>query len=142
MKTQDIVLLLAFGIVFWIAGTIWYEMRGPLVFETTSARYWINFVLTPLVTAGVCILMLRWRQIPGPSWSSAALLISLPGMIGEAILLSRFAVLMPRMQVASAGKYGGFLFATYALVLGIAEVVAIRTKTDSPQSSPFIPSPR
>ena len=126
MKTQDIALLLAFGIVFWIAGTIWYEMRGSLVFETTSARYWINFVLTPVVTAGVCVLMLRWRHIPGASWASAALLIAIPGMIGEAVLLSRFSDLMPRMQAASAGKYGGFLFATYALVLGIAEVVALR----------------
>ena len=126
MKTQDIALLLAFGIVFWIAGTIWYEMRGSLVFETTSARYWINFVLTPVVTAGVCVLMLRWRHIPGARWASAALLIAIPGMIGEAVLLSRFSDLMPRMQAASAGKYGGFLFATYALVLGIAELVSLR----------------
>ena len=126
MKTQDIALLLGFGIVFWIAGTIWYEMRGPLVFETTGVRYWTNFVLTPLVTMGVCILMLRWRNIPNSEWASAALLIAIPGMIGEAVLLSRFSVLMPKMQAASAGKYGGFLFATYALVLGIAEVVSIR----------------
>ena len=126
MKTQDIVLLLAFGIVFWIAGTIWYELRGPLVFETTGARYWVNFVLTPLVTAGVCILMLRWRHVPNAEWASAALLIAIPGMIGEAVLLSRFGELMPKMQAASAGKYGGFLFATYAVVLGIAEMVSIR----------------
>ena len=126
MKTQDIALLLGFGIVFWIAGTIWYEMRGPLVFETTGVRYWTNFVLTPPVTMGVCILMLRWRNIPNSEWASAALLIAIPGMIGEAVLLSRFSVLMPKMQAASAGKYGGFLFATYALVLGIAEVVSIR----------------
>ena len=126
MKTQDIALLLGFGIVFWIAGTIWYEMRGPLVFETTGVRYWTNFVLTPLVTAGVCILMLRWRHVPNAEWASAALLIAIPGMIGEAVLLSRFGELMPKMQAASAGKYGGFLFATYAVVLGIAEMVSIR----------------
>ena len=126
MKTQDIALFLVFGIVFWVAGTIWYEMRGPLVFETTGVRYWTNFVLTPLVTAGVCILMLRWRHVPNAEWASAALLIAIPGMIGEAVLLSRFSVLLPKMQAASAGKYGGFLFATYALVLGIAEVVSIR----------------
>ena len=126
MKTQDIALFLVFGIVFWVAGTIWYEMRGPLVFETTGVRYWTNFVLTPPVTMGVCILMLRWRNIPNSEWASAALLIAIPGMIGEAVLLSRFSVLMPKMQAASAGKYGGFLFATYALVLGIAEVVSIR----------------
>jgi uncharacterized protein DUF5367 len=126
VKTQDIALLLGFGIVFWIAGTIWYEMRGPLVFETTGVRYWTNFVLTPLVTMGVCILMLRWRNIPNSEWASAALLIAIPGMIGEAVLLSRFSVLMPKMQAASAGRYGGFLFATYALVLGIAELVSLR----------------
>ena len=126
MKTQDIALFLVFGIVFWVAGTIWYEMRGPLVFETTGVRYWTNFVLTPLVTAGVCILMLRWRHVPNAEWASAALLIAIPGMIGEAVLLSRFGELMPKMQAASAGRYGGFLFATYALVLGIAEVVSIR----------------
>ena len=126
MKTQDIALFLVFGIVFWVAGTIWYEMRGPLVFETTGVRYWTNFVLTPLVTMGVCILMLRWRNIPNSEWASAALLIAIPGMIGEAVLLSRFSVLMPKMQAASAGKYGGFLFATYAVVLGIAEMVSIR----------------
>jgi hypothetical protein len=33
---------------------------------------------------------------------------------------------MPKMQEASAGKYGAFLFATYALVLGIAETVTLR----------------
>ena len=126
MKTQDIALFLVFGIVFWVAGTIWYEMRGPLVFETTGVRYWTNFVLTPPVTMGVCILMLRWRNIPNSEWASAALLIAIPGMIGEAVLLSRFSVLMPKMQAASAGKYGGFLFATYALVLGIAELVSLR----------------
>jgi len=126
VKTQDIALFLVFGIVFWVAGTIWYEMRGPLVFETTGVRYWTNFVLTPPVTMGVCILMLRWRNIPNSEWASAALLIAIPGMIGEAVLLSRFSVLMPKMQAASAGKYGGFLFATYAVVLGIAEMVSIR----------------
>jgi len=126
VKTQDIALFLVFGIVFWVAGTIWYEMRGPLVFETTGVRYWTNFVLTPLVTAGVCILMLRWRHVPNAEWASAALLIAIPGMIGEAVLLSRFGELMPKMQAASAGKYSGFLFATYALVLGIAEVVSLR----------------
>jgi hypothetical protein len=125
VKIQDIVLFLVFGIVFWIGGTIWYEMRGPLVFETTLARYWINFVLTPVATTGVCILLLRWRHIPSANWASAALLIAIPGMIGEAILLSSFSVFMPKMQAASAGKYGGFLFTTYALFLGIVEVVSL-----------------
>jgi len=126
MKMHDRVLFLLFGLAFWIIGTLWYELRGPLVFETTSLRYWINFVLTPIVSAAVCIAILKWRHIPTPEWASAALLIALPGMFGEAVLLSNFAVLMPRMQPASAGRYGAFLFAAYALFLTIAEIVTLR----------------
>jgi hypothetical protein len=126
MRGREIGFLLGFGLVFWIAGTLWYEKRGPLVFETTALRYWVNFVLTPVVTAGICMLILRWRQIPAFEWASAMLLIAIPGMLGEAVLLSHFSTLMPSMREVSAGRYGAFLFATYALVLGIAEAVTLR----------------
>lgn len=126
MKTREIILLLLIGLVFWVAGTLYYERRGTLIFETTSLRYWVNFALTPVVIAGICILILHWFQIPATLWSSATLLIAIPGMVGEAVLLTHFTALMPRMQKASAGKYGAFLFATYALVLGIAEIVSLK----------------
>jgi len=120
-----------FGAAFWIIGTIWYELRGPHVFESTSQRYWINFVLTPILSAVICILLLRWRHVPAAEWSSAALLIALPGMFGEAVLLSRFATLMPRMHLETAGKYGAFLFASYALFLTIAEIITLRAPRGS-----------
>jgi len=125
MKMYDKLLFVLFGSAFWVIGTIWYELRGPHVFESTSLRYWINFAVTPIVTAVICILLLRWRHVPGAEWASAALLIALPGMFGEAVLLSRFATFMPRMHAQTAGKYGAFLFATYALFLTIAEIVTI-----------------
>lgn len=126
MTLFDKLLFLLLGIVFWIAGTVFYEFRGHQVFESTAQRYWINFVLTPAFTTAVCVLILKWRRTPAMDWASAALLIALPGMFGEALLLSRFADLMPRMRPESAGRYGAFLFATYALFLTIAEVVTIR----------------
>ncbi len=61
--------------------------------------------------------MMAWRNVPVALSESAALLIALPRMFGEAILLSRFAILMPRMRPETAGRYGAFLFATYALFL-------------------------
>jgi hypothetical protein len=122
----DKLLFVLFGAAFWVIGTIWYEWRGPHVFESTNLRYWINFAATPIVTAVICILLLRWRHVPGAEWASAALLIALPGMFGEAALLSRFATFMPRMHPETAGKYGAFLFAAYALFLAIAEIVTIR----------------
>ena len=128
MNALDKALLLLFGLAFWTAGTLWYRARSAAVFETTDLRYWVNFALTPIVSAIACILILRWRRIPAPEWASAALLIALPGMFGEALLLSSFRVFMPKMQAASAGRYGAFLFAAYALFLSIAEIVALRAK--------------
>jgi hypothetical protein len=126
MKPFDRYLFLLFGLVFWVIGTAWYAWRGPRVFESGPQRYWINFVLTPIFSAVICILILKWRQVPAAHWASAALLIALPGMFGEAALLSRFAQFMPRMHPETAGKYGAFLFAAYALFLTIAEIVTAR----------------
>jgi len=127
MKPFDKFSFLLLGVVFWIAGTVLYEFRGQHVFESGNQRYWINFVLTPMVTAAICILILKWRHIAPTDWASAALLLALPGMFGEAALLSRFAVFMPRLRPETAGRYGAFLFATYALFLTIAEVVTWRS---------------
>jgi len=126
MKPFDKLLFPLIGLAFWVGGTILYEFRGQYVFEGSNQRYWINFVLTPVVTAAVCVLILQWRHTPTADWASAALLIALPGMFGEAVLLSRFAVFMPRMRPETAGRYGAFLFATYALFLTIAEIVTVR----------------
>jgi hypothetical protein len=129
---QDKLLFGLFGVTFWVVGTIWYEWRGPHVFETSSQRYWINFVITPILTAAICIVLLRWRHVPAAEWASAALLIALPGMFGEAALLSCFSSFMPRMHPETAGKYGAFLFASYALFLTIAEIVTLRARGTIP----------
>jgi len=126
MTTQDKFLFGFFGAAFWVVGTILYEFRGVHVFESGSHRYWINFVITPVMTAAICIVLLKWRHVPAVDWAAAALLIALPGMFGEAALLSDFARFMPRMHPQTAGRYGAFLFASYALFLTIAEMVTIR----------------
>jgi len=129
MRMHDKLLFLLFGVAFWVIGTILYGLRGPHVFESTSQRYWINFMLTPVFTAAVCVVLLWWRHVPAAEWGSASLLIALPGMFGEAAILSRFATLMPRMRLETAGKYGAFLFASYAVFLTIAEIVTVRASS-------------
>lgn len=54
------------------------------------------------------------------------LLLAIPGMIGEAVVLTHLGTFMPKLHEASGGKYAAFLFATYAVVLGMAEVVTLR----------------
>ena len=126
MKPLDMILLLSLGLAIWIAGTIYYGYRGAGVLETTALRYWIAFTISPIVSAALCIVILKFRGIPPQQWASAMLLLAIPGMVGEALVLSNFAWFMPRVHEVSAGRYGAFLFATYAVVLAIAEAVTLR----------------
>jgi Family of unknown function (DUF5367) len=128
VKGQDVTFLLVSGLLIWIAGTIYYGHRGPAILETTSVRYWMAFALSPLLSAVLCIAFLWWRHIPAVNWTSAMLLLAIPGMIGEAIVLSHLSVFMPKLHAVSGGRYGAFLFATYAVVLSVAEVVTLRAR--------------
>jgi len=126
MKGQDITVLLVLGLLIWVAGTIYYANRGPFILETTDLRYWVAFILSPILSAIFCIAILRWRHIAPQNWASAMLLLAIPGMLGEAVVLSHLSTFMPKLHATSGGRYGAFLFATYALVLGIAEWVTLR----------------
>jgi len=130
MKRKDVVLLLALGLTIWIIGTLHYAFTGPAILETTLVRYRLGFVASPTISAILCIVILRWRHISAPNWASAMLLLALPGMIGEAIVLTHLETFMPRLHAVSGGKYGAFLFGTYAIVLGVAEVVTLRANLD------------
>ncbi len=126
MKAKESALLFFLGLTIWILGTVYYAYLGPRVLETTELRYWVSFIVSPLVSAAICIAILRWRHVPPSNWATAMLLLAIPGMIGEAVVLSHLATFMPRLHATSGGRYGAYLFATYAVVLGLAEVVTLR----------------
>jgi len=127
MKIQERMLLLSLGLIIWILGTIYYAYAGHRVLETTPARYWVSFAISPIISAAFCILILHWRHIAPSNWTAAVLLLTIPGMVGEAVVLSHLGTFMPRIREASGGRYGAFLFATYAVVLGIAEFATLRS---------------
>lgn len=128
MKRRDAGSLLVIGMVIWALGTVYYGVRGARILETTQTRYWTAFFVSPLFSAGICVAILRMRKVEAGDWATAMLLLALPGMVGEAIVLSHLGKFMPRIQAASGGRYGAFLFATYALVLGIAAAVTLRAE--------------
>ena len=127
MKIQECSQLLMLGLTIWVLGTLYYGYSGHRVLETTAVRYWVSFAISPLISAALCILILRWRHVTPSNWAVAMLLLAIPGMIGEAIVLSNLKTFMPRIQETSGGRYGAFLFITYAVVLGIAEFVTLRS---------------
>lgn len=126
MKAQEAALLFFLGLAIWVLGTIYYAYQGAQILETTETRYWVSFAVSPVVSALLCIAILRWRHIAPANCAAAMLLLAIPGMIGEAVVLSHLGTFMPKLHAASGGRYGAYLFATYAVVLGWAEVVTLR----------------
>lgn len=126
VSTQKSAYLCLIGLAIWILGTVYYAYTGPHILETTARRYWTSFVFSAVASTVICIAILSKFRIPPSNWSAAMLLLAIPGMIGEAVVLTNLATFMPRLQASSGGRYGAFLFATYALVLGVAEVVTLR----------------
>jgi len=126
VKAHDVVLLLLLGGTIWVCGTIYFANYGAAILETTISRYWVAFAVSPIVSTALCVAILKLRRIPPAHWTLAMLLLAIPGMIGEATVLSHLPTFMPKLQAGSGGKYGAFLFATYALALGVAEVVTLR----------------
>ena len=126
MNIEDSFVLFSSGLAVWIVGTIYFAYRGAAVLEAGSLHYWISFVATPVISAAFCIAFLRWKHLPASAWASGMLLLAIPGMIGEALVLSHFSIFMPRLEQASAGRYGALLFASYAVALSVAEVVTLR----------------
>ncbi|HLW53177.1 MAG TPA: DUF5367 family protein [Candidatus Angelobacter sp.] len=125
MNWKESVFLLLLGLTIWVLGTVYYAFTGARVLETTASRYWISFAVSPVVSALICVAILRWRHVAPANWANAMLLLAIPGMVGEAVVLSHLGTFMPRIHEASGGRYGAFLFATYAVVLGIAELVTL-----------------
>jgi hypothetical protein len=128
MKIQECMVLLSFGFIIWILGTIYYAYSGHRVLETTPARYWVSFALSSILSAALCMLILHWRHIAPSNWAVAMLLLAIPGMAGESVVLANLGKFMPRIQEASGGRYGAMLFGTYAVVLSIAEFVTLHSE--------------
>jgi hypothetical protein len=129
MHAREISILLVLGLCLWIVGTILFAKVGPALLETTTLRYWSSFVLSPILSGALCIVILLWRHIAPADWSTAVLLLVIPGMMGEAVALSNLPAFVPSLHVGSAGRYGAFLFATYGFVLAVAEVVTLRARS-------------
>jgi hypothetical protein len=122
--TRLLLLVLGFGI--WVAGTIYYGFVGARVLETTPVRYWVSFALSPILSAMLVFAIVKWLRVSRADAVGAVVLLALPGMVGEAVVLTHLSTFMPRIQASSGGRYGALLFATYAVVLAIASGLELK----------------
>jgi len=129
MRRRDVYVLLVLGVTIWLAGTLYYHEFGTAILETTSVRYWSAFVVSPIVSTLLCVAILKALGIPPQYWAQGLLLLAIPGMFGEAAILSNWPVLMSSFGPASGGRYGAFLFMTYGVALTVAEMVTLKARS-------------
>ncbi len=106
MKASQVWILLLAGVAVWLIGTVYFALRGPSILETTALRYGAVFMVTPLCSVLLCVGIMCRMGIPPEMWPQAMLLIALPGMVGEAAVLSRLSAWMPRCNPLQAGAMG------------------------------------
>ena len=108
MKALDIAILLAFGFAIWILGTIYYASRGPLFSKpppsATGAPLHYRQSSQAFCASRSCV-----GGNPRCSLGLRHVLLALPGMIGEALVLSHLSTFMPKLQAGSGGRYGALL---------------------------------
>jgi hypothetical protein len=124
MHIHDVMILCVLGVLLWVGGTVYFASQAPVLLSKRTLSILI-FILAPVLSAAAVFVILYWRGIAPSSWAAAALLLAIPGMLGEALVLGRLALFVPRLPTTAAGPYGALLFLTYALVLAVAELVTL-----------------
>lgn len=125
MNLHDCLLFLALGVLLWIVGSVYFAYRGPQILESTALRYRASLLLSPPLAAALVVVALKLLHVAPALWASAALLIALPGLFGEAVALSNLSIFMPRILASGGVRYAALLFAMYAAALTVAETATL-----------------
>lgn len=110
--------LAAWGLGVWAAVFVGFRLVGHLLLD--PAR--------PLVVAGLFVAVVplmglvtypvyRWAQIAPPTRPRAAALMSVPGMVLDALLVAFAGTLLPNLPRASVVLFAAALLFGYAVVL-------------------------
>jgi hypothetical protein len=129
MKPKDRISLIVIGFLIWAGATFFYRQLGSYFFEGSTLEYWANVLLTAVCYCAASFGLMKWLRIDTRYWLQAAACIALPGMLSEVPILSFFPELMSNMQPETAGRYGAFLFWSYASLIGIALFISSKVST-------------
>ena len=107
-----------FGFVAWLVATIVFRIAGHVFFLDDNAAVltilWIGAALGLIVMS---LALFRWQKLTSAQRYEAVVLMSLPGMVLDALVVELFPLVYPNMLVTSASSFGAWLLWAYASVL-------------------------
>ena len=119
MSRRDSILLALIGLSVWLSGAVEFRYGGRYLFERGA---WVAALSALFIAVAVCFIFrsaMRWFKAPRHQAVTVAVLMSLPGLFGEALrqLLFGWATgLQPQTQPVFAAT----LFAGNAVLLSYA----------------------
>jgi H+/Cl- antiporter ClcA len=109
VSKQDGLIFGAAGLAAWLAATLFYAAFGGGLLESAFWFYAVNAFLAAAFGTFVFHVTARLRHIRRGKRMLPMLAFIAPGLIGGALVIGQFQVLMPFADPVSLGRYGAFL---------------------------------
>ena len=104
------------GLVAWSVATLFYAAFGGGVLESAFWFYALNAFAAAAAVTFAFQAVARLTHTPRRHRLFAMLMFSTPGLVAGALVVSRYAEVMPTPDPVSAGRYGAFLVVLYVAV--------------------------
>jgi hypothetical protein len=104
------------GLVSWAAATLFYAAFGGGVLESSFWFYALNAFAAAAALTFAFWAVTRLTHTPRRRRLMPMILYSTPGLVGGALVVARYAEVMPTGDPVSTGRYGAFLVVLYVAV--------------------------
>lgn len=104
------------GLAAWSAATLFYAAFGGGLLESAFWFYALNAFAAAAAVTFAFQAVARLTHTPRRRRLFAMVLYSTPGLVGGALVISRYAEVMPTNDPVSVGRYGAFLLVAYVAV--------------------------
>jgi hypothetical protein len=104
------------GLIAWAAATLFYAAFGGGILESTFWFYALNAVAAAAALTFTFWAVTRLTHTPRSRRLFPMILFSTPGLVGGALVVARYAEVMPTGDPVSTGRYGAFLAVLYIAV--------------------------
>ncbi len=125
MTNRETLTLALIGFGIWLSGAVTFRFGGALMFESGLP---ILLAVGVGVGLSVCMLLrsiMGWRKIDGSHALTAAVVMTLPGLLGDVAYILNFSALTG-LKPETAGPFAAVLIFGTAMLLGYGLIVARR----------------
>ena len=110
--------LIIWGLSVWFVIAVLIRLAGHVLLSPTNTLLLVGFFLSVIPLMGlVTYPVYWWLGLPPNTRSSAAALMSLPGMFLDVLLVLFAEMVFPQMATGAVINFGAILLFGYAIVL-------------------------